>query len=179
MSEPYVAQIQIFGFNFAPRNYAFCNGQQVAISQNQALFSIIGTTYGGNGVTTFALPNIQDQTIMNWGQGPGLTNYALGQQSGVAEVTLNQSQIPQHAHNPVQGYAPDNKADFFLSPSQNGWIGARAVTPSLFATAPTPGASFAAQVISTTGGQQPHQNEQPYLCMNFCIALYGIFPSRN
>lgn len=177
MSQQFIGQILLYGFNFAPRNFAYCEGQQMAISQNQALFAIIGTTYGGNGVTTFALPNIQDHTVMSIGQGPGLTNYVLGQVSGVAEVTLQQSQIPQHNHT-ATAYAAQ-KVDFSNTPTAQGWMGSRAGGGSLFATAPSGGSNLAPQVISTNGGSLPHQNEQPYLAMNYCICLYGIFPSQN
>ncbi len=176
MTQPYVGQILLYAFNFAPRDYAYCNGAQQAISQNQALFAILGTTYGGNGVTTFALPNIQDSTVMNIGQGPGLSNYVLGQQSGVASVTLTQNQIPQHNHIATAQAAA--KADFSNTPAAQGWMGSRAGGGNLFSTAPS-GGNFAASVISTTGGSLPHMNEQPFLGMNYCIALYGIFPTRN
>ena len=180
MTEPYVAQVQIFGFNFAPRDWAFCNGAQMAISQNQALFSLIGTTYGGNGMTTYALPNIQDGGVMNIGQGPGLSNYDLGQHSGASEVGLNSNQIPNHTHGVSAMGA--KSTDYELAPKQNYWIGTReggAANDTLFSSNSTPGASFGAQVISIAGSSTPHQNEQPYLGMNFCIALYGVFPSRN
>src|SRR4051812_28195112 len=98
VTQPFIGQILIFGFTFAPRNYAFCNGQLQAISQNEALFSILGTTYGGDGITTFALPNIQERGVLHWGQGPGLTDRALGEVDGVTSVTLSINQIPQHTH---------------------------------------------------------------------------------
>lgn len=182
MSEPYIAQIMIFAFNFAPRNWAFCNGALLPIAQNQALFSIIGTTYGGDGRTTFALPNIQDSSVMSIGQGPGLSNYVLGQTSGVAEVTLTQTQMPAHTHT-VSGSNANNPPDFKLAPIQNDWIGGRVGGTGnkdfLFATDPGASQTFASSVISVSGGSLPHMNEQPYLGMNYCIALYGIFPSRN
>lgn len=182
MTQPYIAQVQIFGFNFAPRDWAFCNGALLAIAQNQALFSLVGTSYGGNGQTTYALPNLQDRTVMNIGQAPGLSSYALGQPSGEPEVTLLTSQIPSHRHT-VSTKGAANPADFNLAPQQNYWIGTREggreKADALFTPDPTPGSSFASQVISVTGGSFEHQNEQPYLGMNFCIALYGIFPSRN
>lgn len=180
MSQPYVGQIMIFAFNFAPRDYAFCAGQLVPISQNAALFAIVGTTYGGNGTTTFALPNIQDHTVMNIGQGPGLSNYVLGQTSGTAEVTLNSTQMPTHNHT-LSGIGANAPTAYVPTPAPNFWIGNReggGKTDLLFA--PAPGATtFASQAISVTGGNLPHMNEQPYLGMNYCIALYGIFPSRN
>lgn len=181
MTQPYVGEVTIYAFNFAPRDWAFCNGAQLAIAQNAALFSIIGTTYGGNGTTTFALPNIQNNAVMAQGQSPGLSNYVLGQLSGQETVTLNQQQMPAHNHT-VSGYAPAAATDFKLAPAQNYWIGSRAggsSTSFLFAQNPGANQFFAAQVVSTSGGNQPHMNQQPYIGMNFCIALYGIFPSRN
>jgi microcystin-dependent protein len=178
MSQPYVGQIMIFAFNFAPRDWSFCNGAVIPISQNTALFSIIGTTYGGNGVTTFALPNIQDACVVATGQGPGLTNYALGQTAGVADVTLTQSQMPAHNHT-VDASAADVIADYVLPVDQGYWIGKQATGSGiLFAQAPD-GNTLAAQTITMAGGSLPHMNEQPYLGMNYCIAQYGIFPSRN
>jgi microcystin-dependent protein len=180
MSQPYIGQVTIFAFSFAPRNWAFCNGALIAISQNQALFSIVGTTYGGDGRVTFGLPNLQDQTVMSIGQGPGLSNYALGQTSGVAEVTLTQQQIPPHSH--VASGMGAKAADFTLAPNQNYWMGAReagGATDYMFAATPGTGQSFAGSVIGQAGSSIPHMNEQPYLGMNYCIALYGIFPSRN
>lgn len=181
MSQPYIGQVTIFAFSFAPRNWAFCNGAQIAIAQNQALFSIVGTTYGGDGRVTFGLPNIQDSTAMSIGQGPGLSNYVLGQTSGVAEVTLTQQQIPQHNHI-ASGMGTAKPSDLTLAPNQNYWMGTReggGATDFLFAATPGTGQSFAGSVIGQTGSSIPHLNEQPYLGMNYCIALYGIFPSRN
>lgn len=178
MTQPYIGQITIYAFNFAPRNWAFCNGNQIAIAQNQALFAILGTTYGGNGIQTFALPNIQDRTVMGTGQSPGTSNYVLGQQSGVDEVTLSQTQMPQHNHtvSAIGGNV------YTLAPLQNDYIGSReggASKDFLFSTAPGAGETFAPATISVTGSSISHMNEQPYLGMNYCIALYGIFPSRN
>lgn len=178
MSEPYIAQVAIFGFNFAPRNYAFCNGQLLPISQNQALFSLIGTTYGGDGRTTYGLPNIQDQTVVNIGQGPGLSNYVLGQTAGVAEVTVSQNQMPIHSHT-VSASAADKPTDYVLPVANGDWIGKQDTgTAKQFAPAGD-GSTFAAPTIAMAGGSLAHQNEQPYLGLNYCIALYGIFPSRN
>ena len=174
MSEPYIAQIMIFGFNFAPRNYAFCRGQIIGIAQNQALFSLIGTTYGGDGVTTFALPNLQGSGIVNVGQGPGLSNYDLGQQAGADTVTLTSGQIPQHTHQ-VYGYQGTTVDP---GPNNSGWFGKSAVPGRIYSDQAHDQA-FASQAITTSGGSLPHENQQPYLAMNYCIALYGIFPSRN
>jgi microcystin-dependent protein len=178
MTQPYIAQIALFSFSFAPRYWAFCNGALQSISQNQALFALIGTTYGGDGRTTFALPNIQDRTVLNIGQGPGLSNYTLGEPLGAATVTLMQSQMPAHNHQ-ANATAADVLTDYVLGVDQNYWIGKQDTGQGLL-FAPTPdGHTFAPQTIASAGGSQPHMNEQPYLGMNYCIALYGIFPSRN
>lgn len=178
MSEPYVAQVMIFAFDFAPRNWAFCNGAVLPISQNQALFSLVGTTYGGDGRTTFALPNLQDGGVMNFGQGPGLSNYSLGERSGVATVTLTENQLPAHNH-VVNVTGASARADYELAPANGYWIGNRADSGELFATAPGGGAALAPQTISAAGGSQSHDNHQPYLGMNYCIALGGVFPMRE
>jgi len=175
VSEPYVGQVIIFGFNYAPRNYAFCNGQLVAISQNEALFSILGTTYGGDGRSTFGLPNFQEHAVMNIGHGANLSSYVLGQTSGTASVTLTQGQMPLHPHTAygILGTATN------LGPAANGWIGEKDSPDFVFSPSTTPDSTMSPSYLSLSGGSQPHPNEQPYLAMNFCIALYGIFPSRN
>lgn len=174
MTQPYIAQILVFGFTFAPRNYAFAQGQTIAISQNEALFSLIGTTYGGNGQTTFNLPNIQNRGVVNIGQGPGLSNYSLGEQVGVDTVTLNTSQMPTHLH---QVYATAGSVED-LAPVNNGWFGRNAPPGRLYSDQ-TPDTAFSFTMLTTSGGGQPHSNDQPLLGLNYCIALYGIFPSRN
>jgi microcystin-dependent protein len=174
MSQNFIGQVQIYGFNFAPRNTAFCNGQVMAISQNEALFSILGTTYGGNGQTTFALPNLQERGVMNWAQGPGLSNYDLGQTSGAATVTLSIAQIPQHNHI-VSGYAGSTQD---LGPTASGWLGNETVGGRMF-NANAVDQEFAPTIMTAAGGSQPHENAQPYLVVNFCCTLFGIFPSRN
>ena len=175
MAEPYIAQILIVGFNFAPRDYAFCNGQLMAISQNEALFAIVGTTYGGDGVTTFALPNFQERGFVNIGQGPGLSNYDLGEQTGTPNVTLSLGQIPQHNHlivcSPGTAYSPD--------PINNGWVGDASKGGRMFSGAATVDQAMSATALLSAGGSLPHANEQPYLVLNYVIALFGIFPSRN
>ena len=174
MTTPYIGQIMIFGFTFAPRNYAFCNGQLQAISQNEALFAILGTTYGGDGIQTFALPNIQERGVMNWGQGLGLTNRVIGEVDGVTNVTLNINQIPQHTHTLYGG---------------TGGTPAGVPTSQAFFGASGPGQAYSdvltnlvtmePRTVTSAGSGLPHDNMQPYLVMNFCIALFGIFPSRN
>jgi microcystin-dependent protein len=171
MSQPYLGQIAVFGFNFNPRGYALCNGQLLPINQNQALFSLLGTTYGGNGIQTFALPNLQSRVAVGAGQGPGLSSYSLGQVGGEENHTLLQSEMPQHVH----ALQASNVAGATPSPS-----GASLAQPStkMYSTA-TSLTALAPASIATAGGSQPHSNIQPYLIINFCIALQGIFPSRN
>ena len=174
MTQPYIAQIMMGGFNFAPINYAFCLGQILPISQNTALFSIIGTTYGGNGSTTYGLPDLSTRAIVEFGQGPGLSNYAYGQMSGTANVTLTLNEIPSHTHF-VSVYG---STDQETAPTNNGWFGASGGPGKIYSSV-GPDQVMAQSVLQPTGGSQPHNNEQPYLGTNFCIALYGIFPSRN
>jgi microcystin-dependent protein len=171
VSEPFLGMIMLVPYNFAPRGWAFCQGQLLSISQNTALFSLLGTTYGGNGQTTFALPDLRGRVPLSQGQGPGLSNYSLGEQSGVESVTLIVTQMPQHNHLLSvnnQGAATGRPSGQFP-----GVTAANAYAPATDST------TFAPQAISLTGGSQPHENRQPYLCLNYCIALQGIFPSRN
>lgn len=181
MSQPFIAEIRIFAGNFAPRTWAFCNGQLLSIAQNTALFSLLGTTYGGNGTQNFALPNLQGSTPIGPGQGPGLANYLLGQVSGAPSVTLTGGQVPAHTHTPSCFSTAPNPAPI-LSPAGNVWAvaGSRRVTANLYATISTP-VAMNAQVVNPNnpGGAQPHNNLQPFLALNFIIALQGIFPSRN
>jgi microcystin-dependent protein len=172
MTDPFVAEIRIFPFNFAPTGWAMCNGQLLPISQNTALFSLLGTTYGGNGQSTFALPNLQGSAPMHTGQGPGLSQRVLGQMSGTTAVTLLQSEIPQHTHALNAQNAPGDTS----SPAGNAYARAIGATPYQ----PPGGAqvAMAPQAVGVTGGSQPHNNMQPYLTLNFCIALQGIFPPR-
>jgi microcystin-dependent protein len=179
MASPYVGEIRCFGFSFAPVGWAFCNGQLLAIAQNDALFAILGTTYGGDGVTTFGLPNLQGRIPMHWGNGPGGFNTTIGQVQGVPTVTLTTSQIPIHAHtinsaNVDAGGANEHSA----APTGTAFIGP-SNPDGVYNTTPTVNSPFAPGCISITGGSQPHDNMQPYLVLNFCIALEGIFPSRN
>jgi len=179
MAEPFIGQIIMFAGNFQIRGYAFCNGQTLAISQNTALFSILGTTYGGNGQTTFALPNLQSRVPIHFGQGPGLSPYVLGQQAGSENVTLTSQQMPAHNHNVLTNSSNGNS-----STPENNFI-APAVLSGATPTAVNgyrnsqDGTLMNAQSLSIAGGNQPHPNIQPYLALNFLIALQGIFPSRN
>jgi microcystin-dependent protein len=178
MTEPFIGEIQLYGFNFNPRGWAFCNGATLPISQNTALFSLIGTIYGGNGQTTFQLPNFAGRAANQQGQGPGLTPRSLGESFGANTVTLTANQIPQHSHGVVI-YAQNNAANRASSPSAGN---ALSVASSTSATAFRPGGplntTFPPNMIQPSqGGGQPHQNQQPYLGVNFCIALQGIYPS--
>ena len=175
MSDPFVAEIRMFGGNFAPRGWAFCNGQILSIAQNTALFSLLGTTYGGNGQTTFALPNLQDRSPMHQGQGPGLTDRVLGETSGSQTVTLLASEMPAHAHQPQADASASGQA----SPAGATWGAGGRGRPPAYAANPAPAAALSPQALATIGGSQPHNNRSPYLGVSFIIALQGIFPSRN
>ena len=169
MADPFLAEIRIFPFNFAPRGWAFCNGQLMPISQNTALFALLGVTYGGDGKSTFALPDLQGAAPMHPGQGPGLSLRDLGEAGGTETVTLLTSEIPLHSHT-LQAFPSAEVAN--PTPTR-GWGNA----PMYQA----PGMSFGAmapETIAPTGGSQPHNNMQPYLTLNFCIALQGVFPQR-
>lgn len=171
----YTAQISLFAFPFAPKNWAQCNGQILPISQNQALFALIGTTYGGDGRSTFALPDLRGRRALNWGQGPGLSNYVLGQVGGVETVTLNSTQMPMHTHM-AKGVAAGANSG---TPQNNTWAQDSGGTISNYAPySPTTATQMNAAALAPTGGNQPHENRPPYLTANYCIALYGIFPSR-
>jgi microcystin-dependent protein len=184
MAEPYLSQILMFGGNFAPKKYAFCNGQLLPIAQNQALFSLLGTTYGGNGVTTFGLPNLQSTVPISFGQGPGLSNYGLGQTGGTPNVTLGQNNVPPHMHSfmastsasattspfiqntMVPGTPPSASAELYLNPTLTA-------PPLPIPHKMDPGA------CGMTGSTQPHPNLMPSLCITFVICTSGVFPSRN
>lgn len=161
MSEPYIGQITLFAGNFAPRGWAFCEGQLLSIAQNTALFSILGTTYGGDGRVTFALPDLRGRVPLHPGQGPGLSSYSLGEAAGTETVTLTEAEMPTHSHSMV------------ISTTQPGGT-AKAIEGEL-----TPNPIVAPNAVGNTGGSQPHPNMQPYLALNYIIALQGIFPSRN
>jgi microcystin-dependent protein len=177
MSEPFLGEIRMFGGNFAPRGWAFCNGQLLSIAQNTALFSLLGTTYGGDGRTTFALPDLRGRAPMHWGQGPGLTNRMLGEAAGVENVTLLSTQMPAHVHaigafnGAGDQSSPAGNVPAMLLNQQTGQ------NENLYAS--TPNTQLGLQGESTVGGNQPHENMQPYLVVTFIIALEGIFPSRS
>jgi microcystin-dependent protein len=174
MSDQFVAEIRIFGFNFAPTGWALCNGQILPISQNTALFSLLGTTYGGNGQSTFALPNMEGSAPMHPGQGPGLSLHDLGEQSGAEFTTLLESEMPNHPHT-FQAFA--TPAD--LKEPQAGAVLTRTQNGALYNTTVSNLVQMAPQALPPAGGSLPHNNMMPYLTLNFCIALQGIFPPRT
>ena len=176
MTDPFLAEIRIFAGNFAPTGWALCNGQLMSISQNTALFSLLGTTYGGDGRVTFGLPNLQGSTPMQQGQGPGLSQRYLGEIGGEQYVTLLQSEMAQHTHTALAVDAGGDKTD----PTGNTWATARTSRSGdpLYSLGQQPNLTMATQSTNVTGGSQPHNNMQPYLTLTFIIALQGIFPQR-
>jgi len=174
MSNPFVGEVRIWSLNFAPRGWAECNGQLLPISQNTALFSILGTTYGGNGTSNFALPNLQGMAPMHPGQGPGLSLYDLGETGGSQTVTLIQGQMPQHTHalQVREGGTTTN------APSAAVVLG-NAAPSRVYLPATPVNTTLSAASITVAGGSQSHENMQPYLTLTINIALQGIFPSRN
>jgi microcystin-dependent protein len=170
MSDQFLAEIRIFPYNFAPLGWAFCDGQLLPISQNTALFSLLGTNYGGNGQTNFALPDLQGNFPMHYDQGPGLSNRVIGETGGEAQVTLTVSQLPMHTHplSAGSGSAPQQSSSGFSfgnSPSKP--------------YEPGPANHTNSSIVQLTGNSLPHNNLPPYLALNFCIAMTGIFPSRS
>lgn len=172
MSDPFVAEIRIFGFNFAPRGWAMCDGQLLPVSQNTALFSLLGTTYGGDGRTTFALPNLQARAPMQPGQGPGLSHHDLGESGGNESVTLVESEIPSHSH------SLSGKAQFGNAPSPSERAFARPYGGGSLYSDSSGMTQMSSQALAPAGGDLPHNNMQPFLTMNFCMAMQGVFPSR-
>ncbi len=172
MASPFLAEIRILPFNFAPKGWAFCDGQVMPLSQNTALFSLLGTTYGGDGKSNFALPNLQGSAPMHPGQGPGLSLHDLGETAGSDTVTLIAAEMPAHSHSLMASNQPGE------DPSPQDEALARSVGASLY-KAGTANVELAPQAVAPTGGGQPHNNLQPYLTLNFCIALQGIFPARS
>lgn len=166
MGQPYVGEIRIFAGNFAPAGWMFCEGQLLPISENETLFQLIGITYGGDGRSTFALPDLRGRLPLHQGNG-----YTLAERGGVEEVTLTANQIPLHSH----AFLADSSVPDVTNP-----VGARPATPtpSVFAASGT-STAMSASSIGSTGGSQPHSNMQPYLCVNFIISLFGIFPTPN
>jgi microcystin-dependent protein len=176
MASPFIAEIRMFAGNFAPRGNAFCNGQIIGIAQNTALFSLLGTTYGGNGTTNFALPDLRGRMPIGNGNGPGLTPRVLGEQGGVENVTLLSTQMPAHTHVPQASNLPGTQA----SPGAGVWAtSASGRTPPPLYVPPPAAVAMNAAAIGVTGGNQPHPNMQPYLAVSYIIATQGVFPARN
>ena len=173
MSEPFIAEIRIFAGNFAPRSWAFCNGQLLPVAQNTALFSLVGTTYGGDGRTSFGLPDLQGRAPMHPGRGPGLTSRRLGQKTGVETVVLNDTQIPSHSH-AARG---SENAAVASAPADNYVARGAGRGVNTYLNADT--SVGASKELLPTGGGQEHNNMQPYLAMYFIIALQGLYPSRS
>jgi microcystin-dependent protein len=175
MAEPFIAEIRMFTYTFAPRGWAYCNGQIMPIAQNPSLFSLLGTTYGGDGITTFGLPNLQGRAPIHAGHGPGLSYYRLGQAGGSSTVDLSTSQMPNHTHTmTVTKDAPISRDPGENYPSKHK----DEDRGKVFKNNPTLDAQMASAAIGQVGGQA-HENKQPYLTVSFCIALVGIFPSRS
>lgn len=173
MADPFVAEIRIMGCNFAPRGWAFCDGQLLPLSQNTALFSLLGTTYGGDGKSNFALPDLQGKAPMFWGQGPGLTERFLGQEQGVENKTLLTSEIPAHSHQMKVAATTVGNSNL---PGGNVFAKSGNPEASVYSTSAP---SVMGGELSPAGGEMPHNNMQPYLVMNFVIALQGVYPPRS
>jgi microcystin-dependent protein len=181
MSQPFLGQIALFPYNFAPRGWARCQGQLMSISQNTALFSLLGTMYGGDGRSTFGLPDLQGRVPISYGQGPGLTDYIEGEEIGVENVTLlsNENGIHSHSLNATtnQGNTA-TAANNQMASAQSGSVHTGFTNATMYTTA-APNTSFAFNAVSLTGGSLPHNNIQPYQVLSYCIALQGIYPARN
>ena len=173
MATPFIGEIRLFAGNFAPRSNAFCNGQLLPISQNTALFSLLGTTYGGNGQTTFGLPDLRGRAAMHSGNGSGLTPRSLGEMGGAPTQTLLSTEMPSHSHTALAGTIPGQQT----SPANNALT--RASTGVAYDAATSPNQGPTGGQLGAAGGNQPHNNMQPYLGLNYIIALQGVFPSRN
>lgn len=179
MTQPFVGEIQIFGFNFPPRGWALCRGQLMSIQQNTALFSLLGINFGGNGQNTFGLPNLAARTPRGAGNGPGLSAVAVGETAGVSTVTLTSNEMPQHNHTLNAGIlSAPNPAQNVATPGSTAFLGLSGPNNTYSDTA-TANTTMHPGTLSTAGGDQAHENRQPYLGINFCIALQGIYPSRN
>lgn len=181
MSEPFVAQLSIFPFNFPPKGWAFCDGQLLPISQNTALFSLVGTFYGGNGTSNFALPNLQGMVPIHQGQGPGLEPFDIGESGGEAQVTLLESEVPGHSHALFAesvAATTNSSSGTMLAEGTGGSLRGRFAV-NTYAPAGTATTLAPAQLNGGPGSNLPHNNLQPYLTLNWCIALQGVFPSRS
>ena len=175
MADPFVGEIRMAGFNYAPKNWAFCSGQIIPIAQNTALFSLLGVNYGGDGRTTFGLPDLRGRTPIQWGQGPGLSDVAIGQTGGIDAVPLQSNQIPPHTHSLSATTASATQA----SPTNGIWAvsGSRRTAINLYKST-TDNTAMSAQALGPSGTQVPHNNVSPYQAVSFIISLQGIFPPR-
>ncbi len=176
MSDPFLGQISAFGFNFAPTGWFLCQGQTLPISQYSALYSLLGTYYGGNGTTTFQLPNLQGRVPLGYGQGPGLSNYQIGQPGGQAAVTMQVTNMPTHSHPLYAAYVLANQAS---AAGQMLGGGVKAGVQGKVYAATSPTTALTAGSIGLAGGSQPHNNVQPTLVLNYCICYSGVYPSRS
>jgi microcystin-dependent protein len=170
MAQPYVGEIRMFGGNFAPVGWAFCNGALQSISQNPTLYQLLGTTYGGDGVNTFALPDLQGRIPIHQGQGAGLQNYVLGQKGGVQSVTLTVGQLPLHSHTAMAGAGAAQS-----SPANASW---GSVANNTYGPGTSANGTMNAGTMGLSGGSQPHDNMLPFLVLSFIISLYGVYPSQ-
>jgi microcystin-dependent protein len=175
MSQPFVGQIIAVGFNYAPVNWALCNGQTLNISEYTVLYQLLGTAYGGNGVSTFNLPNLNGCAAINQGQGPGLSTYVIGQAAGNESISLNINQIPQHTHSVMGTSAAATSA----TPSSSSLLGSTATGVDVYGTMSNPVALAPQSIGPSPGSALPHVNQQPFQVINYIIALFGIFPSQS
>lgn len=174
MGEPFIGEIRMFGGTFAPAGWAMCQGQLMAIAENDALFTLIGTTYGGDGQETFGIPDLQGRAPLHAGQGPGISQtYQLGEKAGVETVTINTNQLPIHNH------AALASGDFGQNPQPQNAFVAQLGTGNMYIGPADPMANMNANSLGPVGGSQPHENMQPYLCITFIISLFGVFPTQN
>lgn len=180
--DPFIGQIQPFGFNFAPRGWAFCEGQLLAIAQNSALFSLLGTTYGGDGRTTYGLPDLRGRSMMQFGQGPGLPNYRWGQKGGAPTVTLTTAEMPSHSHvATIQAGSGTSTTGAAGGNVLGTETRSSADVPDIYVSGASPNVAMhpSTASITNTGNNQAHENMSPYLAVSICIALVGVYPSRN
>lgn len=174
MAQPFIGEIKVFAGNFAPVGWAMCNGQLISIAENAALFNLLGTTYGGDGTQTFALPNLQGRALVHQGQGPGLSNYVQGQTGGAESVAVAPQQSPSHNHSLVGNTAGATASN----PGPTVAMAAMPTGEPIYGSGASP-VSLSPQAVTPAGGGQPHENRQPFLAISYLIALEGIFPSQN
>jgi microcystin-dependent protein len=180
MASPFVAQITMFGFNFPPKGWALCQGQLLPISQNTALFSLLGTNFGGDGKSTFGLPNLQSLAAVNAGQGAGLSAYFIGEETGSSTVTLLQTELPSHPHTLMATTNQGTTASASGNQLAKAFGGSKQASyTGNYLSTTAPATALSGFALTPTGGSQPHDNMQPYLTLSFCIAMQGVFPPRG